>query len=758
MEVIKRSGKVVPYDVNRIRNAVLKCGKGAKISDPESLAKLVTQDLEDWITRQESTVSVEDIQDQVERALMSYDSDAAKHYILYRDERAELRAKRLTPDFNALADYVQRAKYARYSPEKQRRESWDEIVDRIIGLHREKYPFLPEDLFDFIEQQMKEKRVLPSMRFSQFAGPALARDNARGYNCTFSHFDRPEFVKEVLFLLLCGCGAAYSVQKKHIAKLPSLVQINRQKVVHCTIADTKEGWADAAYELFKSYIEGYYVEFNYSKIRPAGAPLKTSGGRAPGHLGLRDALETCRGILHQAQGRRLRPFEAHLLVCTLADAVLSGGVRRSACLVLFSPDDDEMLSCKTGEWWTKYPQLRNSNNSMASLRSEFKREDLDRVGKALRNFGEPGFYITEDLDYGINPCAEANFFPLFQFDADDVETNALISRHTGLSLRQLKGLHGKSGWQMCNLTSINGVAAKTKEEFLLACRAAAILGTLQAGYCKFPYLGKTTEAIVIREALLGVSMTGILLNPDICLNPEILEEGAKLVVETNKELAAKIGIPQASRTTMVKPEGTGSLILHDKRWGEVSAGCSPVPAKRYIRRVTAKITEPLFQYFRQHNPHMIEQESDTKFYICFPIESAATVTKQNLDPVTHLDYIVTLQKHWVLPGTARPERSPGLTHSVSNTVFVGPDEWDAALNAVWDNRNILVGATMYAKGAEGGHQFLPEEPVLTAADEERWNALIRDYVPVPWEECLETEDSTILQQELACAGGACSIV
>lgn len=761
MKVIKRSGALVPFDRKRVYQAVLKCGKNSGVADPtpQALAKTVEDIVVARVVQTaDKTLPVETIQDWVEAALMSINYDAARHYITYRNERADLRAVRLKPELGALSDYVLRSKYARHLEDKNRRETWDEIVYRVIACHREKYPFLGDDLFDFVATQMREKRILPAGRFGQFAGPAIMRDNARGYNCTFSHLDRVDFFKEALFLLLCGAGVSYSAQKSHVALLPSLKSIDTQKVKHFTIPDTKEGWADAAGELIASYVEGYYVEFNYSLIRPAGSLLKTSGGRAPGHLGLKIALEKCRTILDGAVGRKLRPFEAHLIQCSLADAVLSGGIRRAAMLVLFSPDDDEMMACKTGNWYPKNPQLANCNNSIAALRKILTKEDIQRAGEALRTYGDPGFYLTESLEYGTNPCAEAGLNPIFNFEATDKETLTLVSKHTGLSLKQLKSLHGKTGWQMCNLSSINVAAAKTEEDFLNACKAAAIIGTLQAGYTKFPYLGKVSEAVVLREALIGVSMTGILTNPEIGLNAKLLEKGAALIVETNKEVAAQIGIPQASRTTMVKPEGTGSLVLYGGDWGEVSSGISPVPAKRYIRRVTAKITEPLFQFFRKYNPHMIEQSDETTFYICFPIESTSQVTKQNLDPVTHLNYIVTLQKHWVLPGTACPNRSPGLTHSVSNTVFVGPDEWDEALDTVWKNRNVLVGATMYARGVEAGHKFLPEESVVTAAEEERWNELIRHYVPVPWEECIESEDGTTLQQELACAGGACSII
>ena len=354
------------------------------------------------------TVDVETVQDAVETALMRHGFfSVAKSYILYRHERHEarlLRGKAVDP--KGLADYIHAGKYARYLPELERREVFEETVLRVERMHIRKFPVYADAIrgaFDFV----REKKVLPSMRSMQFGGEAIEANNCRMYNCSFSLVDRLEVFSEALFLLLSGCGVGYSVQYDHVECLPPLVYVNQKSIVHHIVADTIEGWAEALKALVLSYQLGVNVEFSYHLIRPAGSPLKRSGGRAPGHLKLKESLEKIRGVLSAAQGRKLRPIECHRILCHAADAVLSGGIRRSAMIALFSPDDSEMLYAKTGAWYEKDPWFSNANNSAQLIRGDVKKKQFKRIFEMSKQWGEPGFNFTSDPNYGTNPCVPA---------------------------------------------------------------------------------------------------------------------------------------------------------------------------------------------------------------------------------------------------------------------------------------------------------------------------------------------------------------
>lgn len=700
----------------------------------------------------EEIVPVEIIQDFVETALMETGrTEVAKAYILYRNKHQKIREKRLEPDPDAIANYIHPSKYSRYLPEKKRREVYSETVGRVEKMHLDRFPHVAEEITEAFDA-VRHKRILPSMRSMQFAGPAIEQINARQYNCSFTHIDRPKAFGEVLYMLLCGCGVGYSVQFDHVDKLPPLKTINRHNVRHHTIVDSIQGWGNALTRLITSYVQGYYVEFNYSKIRHEGLPLKTSGGKAPGHLGLKASLDLIREILDEAQGRQLRPIECYDILCLSADAVLSGGIRRSATIALFSLEDGEMMAAKTGNWFAKHPWRANANNSVMLKRDEVTKKQFKRVFKYVKEFGEPGFVFTNNYDYGFNPCAEISLNPVLEI-TEDILTIIERKRSEGMSIPKVKIGDKLTGFAQCNLTEINAAAFETAEDMFEAARLAARIGTLQAAYTKFPYLGWVSEIIAEREALLGVSMTGMLDTPDITLDPENQQKAAAIAVEENKRFAEKIGINFASRVTAVKPSGTASLEL-----GCVSSGHHPHHARRYIRRVTANELESVFQYFKSVNPHMCVKKPNGDWVIEFPVSApeGATVLA-DLGAVEFLSMVQSTQNNWVKPGTADPDRSPGACHNVSNTVTVKPDEWVDVAEYVWKNKNDFSGISFLPATGDKDYSFSPREAIVTEADEEKWNQLLKFYKSVDYSKMREDDDNTDLSGELACAGGACEL-
>lgn len=741
------------FDIHKIEDAIRKAWVEVQgDADTRKVAQIAL-----FATKMLDTpvVTVEQIQDAVEVALMKFREYAvAKAYILYRAKRQELRQARLTPDPRAVSDYIHLSKYARYLPDAQRRELYAETVTRVREMHRRKFAHVPDLDADicWAFDRVLEKRVLPSMRSMQFGGAAVEAIHNRLYNCVFSFINRPRAFAEAMFLLLCGSGVGYSVQFEHVEKLPALAYVDEDRVVHHTVADSIEGWADALDALITSYIQGYSVEFNYAQVRAKGSALKLSGGKAPGHRKLKASLERIRTILHGAQGRKLRPIECHDMMCHAADAVLSGGIRRSAMICLFSLDDSEMVYAKTGTWWQHHPWRQNANNSVMLKRDEVTRKQFHRIIQMTKEWGEPGFYFCNDYDYGTNPCAEIGMNPKLTVTEDILQLLAQRAAH-GKALPDVKLGDTVTGWAFCNLCEINAAMFESAEDFEVAAKAAAIIGTLQAAYTDMAYLGWPSEVIAEREALLGIGMTGMLDAPHVACDATLQRGIAAKVNRWNAEYAAKIGIRPAARTTCVKPSGTTSLEL-----GCVGSGHHAHHARRYIRRVTADELETVFQHFRAANPHMCVKKPDGKWVIEFPVEAPAdAIIKEDVDALAFLAMVQSTQQNWVVPGTVDASVSPGLTHNVSNTVHVKPDEWDAVEAYIWNHRDAFTGVSLIAATADKQYAFAPNEAVVTAADEARYNQLIANYVPVDYAALREAEDGTNLMGEQACAGGACEI-
>ena len=579
----------------------------------------------------------------------------------------------------------------------------------------------------------------------QFGGKAVEAVHCRAFNCCATLVDRPRAFAELFYLLLCGSGTGFSCQFEHIDKLPPMAYVDENNVIHHSVADSIEGWSNALDALILGHIRGYYVEFDYSPIRPRGAPLRTAGGKAPGHLGLKRTLEKVRKVLTGSAGRKLRPIEAYDIVCHTADAVLSGGVRRSATICMFSLDDSEMLNAKTGDWYITHPWRANSNNSAVLLRGEATSRQFKRVFEMVKQWGEPGFIFSHDINYMYNPCVEAALYPLLKITESNLDE---ARRRIG---PQVNAGDTFTGFSFCNLTSVNAAAVKTVEEFQEAAKAATFIGTLQASYTKMPYLGAVSEMLAERDALLGVSMTGMLDNPLVACDPKVQRDTAEKIVAWNREFAAQLGIKSAARTTCIKPEGTGSLAL-----GAVAPGHHAHHSRRYIRRIIAKDNDPIFLFLRSKNPQMCLRKPNGDWVVEFPIEAPQGATlKEDLTAINFLEKIRSTQQNWVVPGTARSEDAPGLTHNVSNTVQVKDDEWDSVADYLWEHQEDFAAVSLLPVLADKQYSFAPYEAVTTPEDEIRWNQILSKYVAVDYTEMVEKDDMTDLQGEAACAGGAC---
>jgi ribonucleoside-diphosphate reductase alpha chain len=605
-----------------------------------------------------------------------------------------------------LQNYTFVSKYARWLEDKNRRETWKEAVDRVRGMMHTKYDEfgISEDI-DWAYDMMYKKKVLGSQRALQFGGEPILKRHAKIYNCTASYCDRPRFFQECFWLLLCGSGTGFSVQKHHVAKLPSLEHdVEEGQATKYVIDDSIEGWADALGVLLSSYFskpvdefkqyKNVHVVFDYSNIRPKGAALASGVGKAPGYEPLANGLEKIRSLLDAciASGqKKLRPIDAYDIVMHSSDAVLSGGVRRSASLALFSHDDEEMAKAKTGNWYIDNPQRARSNNSALLLKNETTYEEFATLMESVKEFGEPGFIWSDSTEMVFNPCVEISLYPVNE-------------------------VNGKSGFQGCNLSTINCSSIVDEEDFYERCKAAAMIGTLQAGFTKLDYLGKDSEAIFEREALLGVSMTGIMEKHDLILSEEVLKKGAKIAVDTNKKMAQKININQAARVTCLKPEGTSSSMLG------TSSGIHPHHAKRYIRHVQANVLEAPFQHFKKLNPQACEKSSwsanNTDEVIKFPIEVPdGAKLKNQLPAVEMLGIVKETQKNWVQSGKNRSLCTQEyLSHNVSNTVTVKPDEWNAVTKYIYDNRKYFAGISLIPQSGDKDYPQAPFTTVYTSRE------------------------------------------
>lgn len=603
---------------------------------------------------------------------------------------------------NMLADSKFFMGYSRWDDAIGRYEDWNGSVERVMNMHRQKYAHVMspelEKAIAFAEKAYKEKAVLGSQRALQFGGEQIFKHESRLYNCSASYVDRPRFFQEAMYLLLCGCGVGFSVQKQHVAKLPAIAPVSRTDVMSYTVPDSIEGWSDAFGVLLASYFvgggefpeyEGKTVHFDVSQIRPRGAMI-SGGFKAPGPDGLVRSLEQCRKLLERetkdVDGTvDMRSIVAYDFVMHMADAVLSGGIRRAACIALFGKDDEEMMNAKTGAWYEENAQRGRSNNSVLVIRDELTRDEWAGIMKRTKEFGEPGFIFADDADALFNPCVEIG---LRGYTED-----------------------GRSGFQKCNLTETNGAFCDSREKLMYASKAGAILGTLQAGYTNFSYLDQASADITEREALLGVSITGWMTNPDVLFNEDNMRDAAHLVRKVNKQVAALIGIKPAARTTTCKPSGNASVLLG------CASGIHGDHAKRYFRNVQMTNQDAVTQLIEKANPKMSElsrwNPSGTDVVISFPIvANEGSIFKSDLYGVKQLEFVKKAQEVWINEGR-NPEHcvTGWLSHNISNTISV--DDWADVEQYIFDNRQFFAGISLLGTSGDRDYVQAPFTEVFT---------------------------------------------
>jgi len=637
---------------------------------------------------------------------------------------------------DALGKITVFSKYAKHNPKLQRRETWDEIVDRYQVMMIKKYPKLEEAIVESAKF-IRDKKVLPSMRALQFAGPAMEVNNARGYNCAYLPVDSLYSFSETMFLLLGGSGVGFSVQKHHVEQLPAIKKQDTFKMRNYLIEDSIMGWADSVKMLMKFYFEGgQKPKFDFRAIREKGARLVTAGGKAPGPEPLKIALAHIDAIMERkSDGSKLSPLECHDIMCHIANSVLAGGIRRSAMISLFSHDDEEMITCKYGNWWELNEQRGRSNNSAVLKRGEVSEEEFMALWKRIEasGSGEPGIYWSNDLDWGTNPCCEIGLRP-FQF---------------------------------CNLCEVNVSDVESQEDLNNRVAVASFFGTLQAGFYDFHYLRPIWSKTTQKDALLGIGMTGIGSGEILKYNLELVANTARTV---NRDVSAMIGTNEAARITCIKPSGTTSLVLG------TASGIHAWHAPYYLRTMRFNKNEAIALYLMINHPELCEDDvlrpADT---VCvrIPVKAPEGSIFRTETAVDTLERVKKFSTEWVKSGHINGAN----THNVSATIsidkgrkYIGVnmsdgqgvrytevadgymDEWQVVGDWMWDNREVYNGLSVLPYFG-GSYQQAPFEDIT----EEEYNKRIASVQEIDLTKVVEMDDNVDFGQVAACAGGACEI-
>jgi ribonucleoside-diphosphate reductase alpha chain len=603
-------------------------------------------------------------------------------------------------------------KYAKFNPEKKRRESWTELVDRNKDMHLKKFPNLKKE----IENAYKfvyDKKALPSMRSMQFAGKPIEISPNRIYNCAYLPIDDWRAFGETMFLLLGGTGVGYSVQRHHVDQLPEIRKPDPKKTRRFLIGDSIEGWADAVKVLVRAYFEGGSTPvFDFSDIRPKGAQLITSGGKAPGPQPLKECLLKLQGILDSKENNdKLSSIEVHDMICHIADAVLTGGIRRAALISLFSADDENMIAAKSGAWWELNPQRGRANNSAVLLRSKATEEFFMNLWEKIKasGAGEPGIYFNNDKDWGTNPCCEIALRP----------------------------------YQFCNLCEVNVSDVVDQEDLNARVKAATFIGTLQASYTSFHYLRPVWQRTTEKDALIGVGMTGIGSGAAQKLD---LKQAAQIVKEENERVAKLIGINAAARCTTIKPSGTSSLTLG------TSSGIHAWHNDFYIRRIRVGKNEAIYTHLAIHHPELVEDEyfrpHDTAV-ISVPQKAPKDSILRHESALQLLERVKFFYQNWIKPG----HRTGQNTHNISATVSIKENEWEEVGKWMWENRKFYNGLSVLPF-SEHTYKQAPFEDCT----EEQYEELMKSLHNIDLSKVVEFSDTTNLMGEVACAGGACEVV
>ena len=609
-----------------------------------------------------------------------------------------------------LSEITTYMKYAKYSPEKKRRETWKELVTRNKEMHQAKFPQLKDE----IEESYKlvyDKKVLPSMRSLQFAGKPIELNNSRIFNCSFLPINDWRAFSEIMFLLLSGCGVGYSVQTHHVDELPEIKVPTKHK--RYLIGDSIEGWADAVRMLCKAYFTGAPLPlFDYRDIRAKGAQLITVGGKAPGPEPLKECLFNLQKVFDRKKnGDKLTSLDAHDMACHIADAVLSGGIRRAALISLFNLDDEEMLTCKFGAWWEENPQRGRANNSAVVIRHKIDEEEFLKLWKKieLSGSGEPGIYFSNDKEWGTNPCCEIALRP-FQF---------------------------------CNLCEVNVSNIESQEDLNERVRIGAFIGTLQAAYTDFHYLRDIWQKTTEKDALLGVGMTGI--GSGVILNYD-LKKAADLAKTENARIAEIIGVNKAARVTTVKPSGTTSLVLG------TASGIHAWHNDYYIRRIRVGKNEAIYNYLAINHPELVEDDffkPTIQAVISVPQQAPPGSILRTENVMDMLERVKKFNTQWVKKG----HRKGANTNNVSATVPINENEWEQVGQWMWTNRDTFNGLSVLPFFG-GSYTQAPFEDIT----KEQFDEMVQHLHNIDLSKIVEFTDDTALMDQAACAGGACEIV
>ena len=610
---------------------------------------------------------------------------------------------------DALSSLTVFSKYAKYVPELKRRETWDEIVARYESMMIKKYPKLESQIKE-TSQFILNKKVLPSMRALQFAGPAAEVNNSRIYNCCYLPIDSIHSFSETMFLLLGGTGVGYSVQKQHVGQLPTVTKPGKAR--NYLIEDSIMGWADAIKVLMKAYLEGGFMpKFDFRAIRKKGARLVTAGGKAPGPEPLKICLAHVQAVLERKQeGESLSPLECHDILCHIANSVLAGGIRRSAMIALFSHDDEEMITCKYGNWWETNEQRGRANNSAVLERGAVSKLEFDALWKRIEasGSGEPGIYWTNNLDWGTNPCCEIALRP----------------------------------YQFCNLCEVNVSDVTCQEDLNDRVTAAAFFGTLQAGFTDFHYLRPIWSKTTQKDALLGIGMTGIGSGEILKYN---LAAAARVAKMTNAIISEKIGTNEAARVTCIKPSGTTSLVLG------TASGIHAWHNDYYLRTMRFGKNEDVASYLMVNHPELVEDDvlrpHDT---ICvrIPVKAPEGSIFRTESPIDTLERVKKFSIEWIKEGHLIGDN----THNVSATVSLKEEEWPIAGEWMWDNRQFYNGLSVLPFW-DHSYKQAPFEDIT----EEEYNTRLSSLHALDLTKVTELDDTVEFGQVAACAGGACEV-
>lgn len=613
-------------------------------------------------------------------------------------------------------------------------ESWNDTLNRIYAMHRVKLSelnLLDDEVEAYLQvaQQMEsDKKLLSSQRGRQFASPnknsGILKHEAKMYNCCGTYIDRTNVFGEIMYLLLCGCGVGYSLHKEHISKLPEVpADIKDMNRPYFVVQDSIEGWADAVTYAITTLYGGEVPHLDYRLIRPK-CSLIDGKFKAPGYQPLAKAIRNIRSVFDHAKGRQLKSIELHDVLCFIAEAVVSGGVRRSAMIALFDKDDMLMMKAKTGNWWEENPQRAMANNSIAVSKEDALsyKETMDAM-EIVRQFGEPGFLQVPDYQYVANPCVEVLMIP---------------------------SLDGQTGFSFCNLVEINAERINTPSEFYRACEVASFLATVQSLYTDFKYLAPITKKIAERDRAIGVSITGIMANP--VLKDKVLAEGAFITRHINRHFAERFGINASRACTTIKPSGNASAIL-----GLYCSGIHPAHSRKYLRRVRIKTNSP--EYLALNGTPLVKNLRGDDAVISFPveIENENVVLKDNLTAVEHLKYIAMVKHYWVNKG----KDADKVSNNISATVEVKPHEWREVGAILYVNNHLYTGVSLLPSCGDQIYDNAPFQRIATPELEEEYNAAL-EYInshEIDFNAIMSNRESINAgdMAAIGCSGGACEL-